>query len=142
MVQFPTCGFLCLKHMEQTKHKDRDRVSAMMINDMQERIKKPLEVDPREYFTVNNSKFECHFWNRDPKIKPFTEWKKDENSPSFFREARLIIYDDDDRGKLLEGIILVQRDDAATNPLSAVLYIKPLGAEKWQSMHVITSLII
>ena len=114
----------------------------MMTNDMQEKIKKLLGVDPREYFTVNNSKFECHFWNRDPNVKPFTEWKKDENSPSFFREARLIIYDDDDRGKLLEGMILVQRDDAATNPLSAVLYIKPLGTEKWQSMHVITNLII
>ena len=114
----------------------------MMTDDMQEKIKKLLEVDPREYFTVNNSKFECHFWNRDPKVKPFTEWKKDENSPSFFREARLIIYDTDDQGKLLEGMILVQRDDAATNPLSAALYIKPLGAEKWQSMHVITNLIV
>lgn len=114
----------------------------MMTNDMQKRIKKLLEVDPREYFTVNNSKFECHFWNRDPKVKPFTEWKKDENSPSLFCEARLSIYDNVDRGKMLEGMILVQRDDSASSPLSATLYVKPLGAEKWQSMHVITSLIV
>lgn len=112
----------------------------MMTDVMQEKIKKLLEVDPREYFTVNNSKFECHFWNRDPKIKPFTEWKKDENSPSLFCEARLIIYDNADRGKMLEGMILVQRDDSASNPFSVALYVKPLGAEKWQSMHVITSL--
>ena len=59
----------------------------MMIDDMQEKIKKLLEVDPREYFTANSSKFECYFWNRDPNVKP-------------------------------------------------------LGAEKWQSMHVITSLIV
>ena len=113
-----------------------------IVDDMQERIKKLLEVDSREYFMINDSKFECHFWNRDPKVKPFSEWIKDENSPSLFCEARLHVYDTTDRGKLLEGMILVQRDDAATNPLSAVLYIKPLGAEKWQSMHVITNLIV
>lgn len=113
-----------------------------MINEMQEKIKKLLEVDPREYFTVNNSKFECHFWNRDPKVKPFTEWKKDENSPSLFCEARLNIYDTADRGKMFEGLILVQRDDSASSPFSASLYVKPLGAEKWQSMHAITSLIV
>ena len=114
----------------------------MIVDEMQEKIKKLLEVDPREYFTVNNSKFECYFWNRDPKVKPFTEWKKDENSPSLFCEARLSIYDNTDRGKMFEGMILVQRDDSASSPLSAVLYIKPLGAEKWESMHVITSLIV
>ena len=113
-----------------------------IVDDMQERIKKLLEVDSREYFTVNDSKFECHFRNRDPKVKPFGEWRKDENSPSLFREARLHVYEAADRGKLLEGMILVQRDDAATNPLSAVLYTKPLGTEKWQSMHVITNLIV
>ena len=113
-----------------------------IVDDMQEKIKKLLEVDSREYFMINDSKFECHFWNRDPKVKPFSEWRKDENSPSLFCEARLHVYDTADRGKLLEGMILVQRDDAATNPLSAVLYIKPLGAEKWQSMHVITNLIV
>ena len=113
-----------------------------MTNDMQERIKKLLEVDPREYFTVNNSKFECHFWKNRTGDKPFSEWRKDENSPSLFCEARLSVYDNADRGILLEGMILVQRDDSASNPLSAVLYIKPLGAEKWQSMHVITSLIV
>jgi len=113
-----------------------------MIDEMQERIKKLLEVDPREYFTVNNSKFECYFWNRDPKVKPFTEWKKDENSPSLFCEARLSIYDNTDQGRRLEGMILVQRDDASSSPLSAALYIKPLGSKKWQSMHVVTNLIV
>ena len=113
-----------------------------IVDDMQEKIKKLLEVDSREYFTVNDSKFECHFWNIDPKINPFSEWRQDENSPSLFCEARLHVYDNTDRGKFLEGMILVQRDDAATNPLSAVLYIKPLGTEKWQSMHVITNLIV
>lgn len=114
----------------------------MMVNEMQEKIKKLLEVDPREYFTVNNSRFECHFWNKDLKVKPFTEWKKNENSPSLFCEARLSIYDNVDRGKMLKGMILVQRDDSASSPLSMALYIKPLGAEKWQSMHVVTNLIV
>ena len=107
---------------------------------MQAKIKKLLEVDPREYFTVNNSKFECHFWKNKVGDKPFSEWRKDENSPSLFCEARLRVYDNADRGKMLEGMILVQRDDAAASPLSAVLYIKPLGLEKWQSMHVVTNL--
>lgn len=114
----------------------------MMVDEMQEKIKKLLEVDPREYFTVNNSKFECHFWKNSACDKPFSEWEKDENSSSFFCEARLYVYDNADRGKQFEGMILVQRDDAATSPLSAVLYTKPLGAEKWQSMHVITNLIV
>lgn len=114
----------------------------MMIDEMQEKIKKLLEVDSREYFTVNNSKFECHFWKNRTGDKSFSEWRKDENSPSLFCEARLSIYDNADRGKMLEGLILVQRDDAATNSLSAVLYIKPLRAEKWQSMHVVTNLIV
>ena len=109
---------------------------------MQDRIKKLLEVDPKEYFTVNDSKFECHFWKNRAGDKPFSEWRKDENSPSLFCEARLNVYDNADRGIPLEGMILVQRDDSAASPLSAVLYIKPLGAEKWQSMHVITSLIV
>ena len=114
----------------------------MMTDDMQEKIKKLLEVDPREYFTANDSKFECHFWKNKASDKPFSEWWKDENSPSLFCEARLHVYDNTNREKLLEGMILVQRDDALINPLSAVLYIKSLGVEKWQSMHVITSLII
>lgn len=114
----------------------------MMTDKMQEDIKKLLEVDSREYFTVNNSKFECHFWKSGAGVKPFSEWRKDENSPSLFCEARLSVHDNADRGILLEGMILVQRDDSAASPLSAVLYIKPLGAEKWQSMHVITSLIV
>ena len=112
----------------------------MMVDDMQERIKKLLEVDPREYFTVNDSKFECHFWRTNGKA--FSEWRKDENSPSFFCEAKVRVYDNADRGKMLEGLVLVQRDDAAANPLSVVLYIKPLGMEKWQSMHTVTSLIV
>ena len=116
-------------------------MGAMMTNDMQERIKKLLEVDSREYFMINNSKFECHFWNRDTNVKPFSEWKKDENSPSLFCEARLSVYDNADRGKMFEGMILVQRDDSAASPLSAVLYVKPLGAEKWQNMHTIVNLI-
>ena len=114
----------------------------MMVDEMQEKIKKLLEVSSSEYFIVNNSKFECHFWKNKAGDKPFTEWKKDNNSPSLFCEASLHVYDNADRGKMLEGLILVQRDDAATNPLSAVLYIKPLRAEKWQSMHVVTSLIV
>ena len=114
-----------------------------MVAEMQERIKKLLEVDPREYFTVNNSKFECHFWKKNKAgSKPFSEWRKDENSPSLFCEARLNVYDNADRGKMLEGLILVQRDDAASSPLCAVLYLKPFGSEKWQSMHVVTSLTI
>ena len=43
---------------------------------MQDRIKKLLEVDPREYFTVNDSKFECRFWRTNRKA--FSKWRKDE----------------------------------------------------------------
>lgn len=114
----------------------------MMVDEMQEKIKKLLEVDPREYFTANNSKFECHFWKNRAGDKPFSEWTKDENSPSFFCEARLYVHDNADRGILLEGLILVQRDDSTASPLSAVLYVKPLRAEKWQSMHTIVNLIV
>ena len=107
---------------------------------MQEKIKKLLEVDPREYFTVNDSKFECHFWKTNGKA--FSEWEKDKNSPSLFCEAKVRVYDNADRGKLLEGLVVVQRNDAAANPLSAVIYIKPIGSDKWQSMHTIVSLIV
>lgn len=111
-------------------------------DEMQDKIEKLLEVDPREYFTINNSKFECHFWNRDPKVKPFSEWKKDKNSPSFFCEAELRVYDNADRGILYDGLILVQRDDSVECPLSAVLYVKKSGAENWQAMHTVTSIIV
>jgi hypothetical protein len=113
----------------------------MKNNDMQNRIKKLLEIDPREFFVVNNSRFECHF--RSKSGKPFSEWEKDQNSPSLFCNARLNVYDRSTIGSSLnEGMILVQLDNNADNPLSATLYIKKLGAEKWKSMHLITSLIV
>lgn len=112
----------------------------MMKKDLQENIKKLLEVDPREYFTVNNSKFECHFSKTSS--KPFSEWKKDENSPSLFCEAVVWVFDNKNRGTMLDGILLIQRDDAALSPLSAVLYIKKSTSESWESMHTITSIII
>lgn len=107
---------------------------------MQEKIKKLLEIDSRECFTINNSRFECHFMKRSS--KPFSEWKKDENSPSLFCEAELRVYDNADRGILYDGLILVQRDDSMEWPLSAVLYLKKSGAEKWQTMHTVTSIIV
>lgn len=109
-------------------------------DEMQDKIVKLLEVDPREYFTINNSKFECHFCKTEG--KPFSEWKKDENSPSLFCEAELRVYDNADRGILYDGLILVQRDDSMEQPLSAVLYVKKSGAEKWQAMHTVTSIIV
>ena len=115
-------------------------MGAMMTDSMQEKIKKLLEIDPRDHFTVNASKFECYFLAIDH--KPFTEWKKDENSPSLFREAEVMVYDNADRSKLLEGLILVQQNDSIETPLSAVLYIKPFGSEKWQSMHTIVDVTI
>ena len=112
----------------------------MTMNSMQEKIKKLLEIDPRDHFTVNDSKFECHFLAIDR--KPFTKWKKDENSPSLFCEAEVMVYDNADRSKLLEGLVLVQQNNSIENPLSAVLYIKPFGSEKWQTMHTIIDIAI
>lgn len=113
-----------------------------MVDDMQEKIKKLLEVDPREYFTVNNSKFECYFWNRDPNVKPFSEWKKDENSPSFFCEAKVRVYANDNKGSYFDGLVVVQKDSRSTIPLSAFLYVKKYGEEKWQSMHNIVDIVV
>lgn len=109
-------------------------------NSMQEKIKKLLEIDPRECFTINNSRFECHFMKRSS--KPFSEWKKDENSPSLFCEAKLRVYDNTDRGIYYDGLVLIQRDDTMEHPLNAVLYVKKTDSEKWQSMHAITSIIV
>lgn len=114
----------------------------MMVDEMQAKTKKLLELDPREYFTVNNSRFECHFLKNKAGDKPFSEWKKDENSPSLFCEAKLRVYDNTDRGIYYDGLVLVQRDDTVDHPLNAVLYVKKTGSETWQSMHTITSIIV
>lgn len=116
--------------------------TALEGNSMQAKIKKLLELDPREYFTVNNSQFECHFLKNKAGDKPFSEWKKDENSPSLFCEAKLRVYDNTDRGIYYDGLVLVQRDDTVDHPLNAVLYVKKTGSETWQSMHTITSIIV
>lgn len=112
----------------------------MMTNDMQERIKKLLEVDPREYFTVNNSKFNCHFLKMGGKI--FSEWEKDNNSPSLFCEAKVDVYDSDNKETVLDGLVVVQKNSRSTIPLSACLYVKNHGEEKWQSMYNIVDIVL
>lgn len=103
---------------------------------MQDKIRQLLTDHTLNCFKVNHSKFECHF-KKNLLDVAFSEWKKDENSPAFFCEAGVDVFDLMHDRKQLVGMISLQMNEAAASPLSAMLFVKPLDAEKWRSMHVI-----
>ncbi len=104
---------------------------------MQDKIRQLLTDHTLSCFKVNHSKFECHFKKKNPSDVAFSEWKKDENSPAFFCEADVDVFDLECGKEQLAGMISLQMNEAAASPLSAMLFVKPLDAEKWQAMHVI-----
>jgi len=117
-------------------------------DEMQKKLEKLSKLDRREYFIINTD-FECQFSCTDNSRGPaFSEWKKDDNSPSEFSESeQLCVVDRSDYTKHYIGLVQLQRDQALNDgKLFASLWLKDLNSKsdkpKWDRMLAVTSLFV
>ena len=106
-------------------------------------IEKIMDFGKNEYFYANG-RFKCSFWKWQATGKEaFSDWNRDTNSPTLFREAMLNVIDEQDNHKQLLGLMVVQKSSrASNNKYFASIFIKPVNSNgSWQSMHTVTSLI-
>lgn len=82
---------------------------------------------------VVNGKWKCKFSGLT-----FNGWKNDNNSPSQDNEAYVNVVGEGN--DMLDGCIVVHRDEKLADKLYAFLYLKKPMDEKWAKMLNVTSL--
>lgn len=104
-------------------------------------IEKIMNFGKNEFFYANG-RFKCSFWKwQATGEEAFTGWKKDNNSPSVFTEAKLNIIDEENGHNHMLGLIQIQQDKSLNDGYFATLFTKPHDANEWKHMYTITSLI-
>ena len=96
--------------------------------------KTALNIGKNEDFCINN-KFQCKL------LEDVSEWTKDGNTTSRFKEALLDVVDGTNNGnEHLLGLLSIQYDEDLNDKHYAHLFVKHTNANEWESMHNVISI--